>query len=98
MSEEDFKKKGYHSKSEMRRIEIMKESNKKPREWTLRIHSNNDGGGYIYSGDDVEYPKDDYLEVIEKSAYEQVKKQLEIAKKAIKNRAHVPNVAYRRLV
>jgi hypothetical protein len=34
------------------------------RQWTLRIHSNNDGGGYIYSGDDVSYPEDDYLKVI----------------------------------
>lgn len=72
--------------------------NKKHREWTLRINSDNDGGGYIYSGDDVKYPEDDYLEVVEKSAYKKLKKQLQIAKKALSNIAHVPNAAFRRIV
>lgn len=39
----------------------------KPREWTLRIHMENDGGGYIFSGSNVKFPEDDYLAVIEKA-------------------------------
>lgn len=45
---------------------------KGPRTWTLRIHSNNDGGGYLFSGSDVKYPDDDYLDVVEKTAYDSV--------------------------
>ncbi len=33
------------------------------REWTLRVVDDSDG--YIFSGSDVSYPGDDYLEVIE---------------------------------
>lgn len=56
----------------------------KPREWTLRIHSSNDGGGYIYSGDDVRYPQDDYLMVIEFSAYQAEREKVKELVDAIK--------------
>lgn len=48
----------------------------KPRQWTLRINSNNDGSGYIYSGNDVSYPKDDYLKVIELEPMLQLMKEM----------------------
>lgn len=35
------------------------------RQWTLRVSQDNDGSGYIYSGDDIFYPEDDYIEVVE---------------------------------
>ncbi len=57
------------------------------REWTLRIHSNNDGGGYIYSGSDVEHSKDDYMEVVEKSALQEAERKLEVAKAALRHYA-----------
>ena len=54
----------------------MSEKDVKPRQWTLRINSNNDGSGYIYSGNDVSYPKDDYLKVIELEPTLQLMKEM----------------------
>lgn len=52
----------------------------KPRTWTLRISSADDGSGYIYSGDDVSYPEDDYVEVAELSS---VKDTLKVLKNIV---------------
>ena len=54
-----------------------------PREWTLRISSENDGSGYLYSGSDVSYPQDDYLRVIEKSAYDALRAEVERLREAL---------------
>lgn len=35
----------------------------KPRDWQLRVQQ--DGGAYVYTGDELKYPEDDYIEVRE---------------------------------
>ncbi len=55
----------------------------KIRQWCLRISSENDGSCYLYSGDDVSYPDDDYLEVVEKSAYDDLNEALKLAVEAL---------------
>jgi chemotaxis regulatin CheY-phosphate phosphatase CheZ len=55
------------------------------REWTLRIASDNDGSGYLYSGSDVSYPEDDYMEVVEKKEYNKLEQRIDETLKYCEN-------------
>jgi hypothetical protein len=65
MSQDDFKAKGYHSKSEMRRMETMTQAGKRPREW----HLFDTGGWKVAQPHPPANHKDEYVHVVEYAAY-----------------------------
>jgi hypothetical protein len=86
---ENYKAKGYHSKSEMRRVEIMKAEDAKPREWFIY-----DGHSEVpqISGPAIAYAET--IHVVEYSALTEANARLEIALKALEEIAEWNEDAY----
>lgn len=55
----------------------------KPREWVLRVTE--DGQAHVYSGNEILFPYDDYLRVVDKKAYSNIKAQLKVAMEALED-------------